>query len=49
MSNKTYPLGSSAAMKSEPRLDEEYYLQAVGYRTDCGLIESPLEFTRKDL
>ena len=36
-------------MKREPRLDEEYYLQAVGYRTDCGLIESPLEFTRKHL
>ena len=47
--NKTYPLGSSEAMKREPRLDEEYYLQAVGYRTDCGLIESPLEFTRKHL
>ena len=27
MSNKTYPLGSSEAMKYEPRLDEEYYLQ----------------------
>ena len=29
ISNKTYPLGSSEAMKREPRLDEEYYLQAV--------------------
>ena len=35
MSNKTYPLGSSEAMKREPRLDEEYYLQ------------DPLTFTRK--
>ena len=36
MSNygKTYPLGSSEAMKREPRLDEEYYLQ------------DPLTFTR---
>tara|TARA_Y100000296_G_scaffold84697_1_gene118588 strand:+ start:481 stop:651 length:171 start_codon:yes stop_codon:yes gene_type:complete len=36
MSNygKTYPLGSSEAMKQEPRLDEEYYLQ------------DPLTFTR---
>ena len=34
MSNKTYPLGSSEAMKYEPRLDEEYYLQ------------DPLTFTR---
>ena len=31
---KTYPLGSSEAMKYEPRLDEEYYLQ------------DPLTFTR---
>ena len=31
---KTYPLGSSEAMKCEPRLDEEYYLQ------------DPLTFTR---
>ena len=41
MSNKTYPLGSSEAMKREPRLDEEYYLQAVGYRNAEGKIESP--------
>ncbi len=34
ISNKTYPLGSSEAMKREPRLDEEYYLQ------------DPLTFTR---
>ncbi len=31
---KTYTLGSSEAMKQEPRLDEEYYLQ------------DPLTFTR---
>ncbi len=31
---KTYTLGSSEAMKREPRLDEEYYLQ------------DPLTFTR---
>jgi len=33
MSNKTYPLGSSEAMKREPRLDEEYYLElkALGH------------------
>jgi hypothetical protein len=36
-------------MKREPRLDEEYYLQAVGYRNEEGEIESPLEFTRKHL
>ena len=29
MSNKTYPLGSSEAMKYEPRLDEEYYLDRM--------------------
>ena len=31
MSNygKTYPLGSSEAMKREPRLDEEYYLDGI--------------------
>ncbi len=29
MSNKTYPLGSSEAMKHEPRLDEEYYLPEI--------------------
>jgi len=29
MSNKTYPLGSSEAMKREPRLDEEYYLDSI--------------------
>ena len=49
MSNKTYPLGSSEAMKREPRLDEDYYLQAVGYRNAEGKIESPLKFTRKHL
>ena len=32
--NKTYALGSREAMKREPRLDEEYYLQ------------DPLTFTR---
>ena len=26
---KTYPLGSSEAMKREPRLDEEYYLDGI--------------------
>ena len=26
---KTYPLGSSEAMKYEPRLDEEYYLDSI--------------------
>jgi len=29
ISNKTYPLGSSEAMKREPRLDEEYYLDSI--------------------
>ena len=29
MYNKTYPLGSSEAMKREPRLDEEYYLDRM--------------------
>ena len=29
ISNKTYPLGSSEAMKREPRLDEEYYLDRI--------------------
>jgi hypothetical protein len=29
MSNKTYLLGSSEAMKREPRLDEEYYLDGI--------------------
>ena len=29
MYNKTYPLGSSEAMKREPRLDEEYYLDRI--------------------
>ena len=46
---KTYTLGSSEAMKQEPRLDEEHYLQAVGHRNEEGQIESPLEFTRKHL
>ena len=34
MSNygKTYPLGSSEAMKREPRLDEEYYVEYGGYK-----------------
>ena len=49
MSNKTYQLGSSEAMKREPRLDEEHYLYEVGYRNAEGKIESPLEFTRKQL
>ena len=26
---KTYPLGSREAMKYEPRLDEEYYLDGI--------------------
>ena len=42
MSNKTYPLGSSEAMKREPRLDEEYYLQELLYH---GAL-NPLTFTR---
>jgi len=46
---RTYTVGSSEAMKREPRLDEEHYLQAVGYRNEEGEIESPLEFTRKHL
>jgi len=29
MSSKTYLLGSSEAMKREPRLDEEHYLDGI--------------------
>ena len=29
MRDKTYLLGSSEAMKYEPRLDEEYYLDGI--------------------
>jgi hypothetical protein len=29
MRDKTYLLGSSEAMKYEPRLDEEYYLDSI--------------------
>ena len=29
MRDKTYLLGSSEAMKREPRLDEEYYLDSI--------------------
>jgi hypothetical protein len=49
MRDKNYLLGSSEAMKYEPRLDEEHYLYEVGYRNEEGVIESPLEFTRKHL
>ena len=53
MSNygKTYPLGSSEAMKREPRLDEEYYVEYGGYklyykRTVLDDMDNPLTFTR---
>ena len=32
MCDKTYLLGSSEAMKYEPRLDEEYYVEYGGYK-----------------
>ena len=37
MSNKTYPLGSREAMKREPSLEEEDYVQDVELAMDVVL------------